>query len=992
MKIANSLCKIPLLVLTAAYLLMPCAAAEKSGSSKRGKSGGEDEGIVIKREIKMSEVPYLSTYYIQPIVSHKEKIRISFYVTDWWQSEYRLLDFSHRFDVTLTYGKDENPDEHVKVMKGIKGGDHTFEIDPLPTGTYYLALHVVDQHGRHGRSLFHEFRVLNLEKFAITEEQTYRMKESDLKKFDIHNKDTAGSIHFFDATGKDWKTTQKMAEELAKTMKPESKKYLVIAGGEKYDPEKNKNHRGANKAPQPEWLPNSWGWKSCKVLFAPDYNFEAVENRAIRNGDRLNMLIRAAVRKNYRKLVLLPGVYRISNTTPIIVPKNFTLDLNGATIKMNRFAGSGATIMEIQDGYDSHIVNGIVEGDYFEHDYENSPNNSEWVCGIGMKGDCRYSSYERVLVRYITGYGVSHGFSGQFTQARKFPGINKGTVDLKTGEYLPEKENFYVTDPLDIVDFSYNGGYMTASKLLGYQGIGADEWNLMYHFYDADNKYLETIHGAQYRRVRIPTGAQYARVTSWGPPIIFSANMFRMPWNSWYEDVFILSARCVGMAPGAMYNFRIANCSFVRSGENLATCAFDAEDGWDMVQDTWMYRNKFFKNPLNELLTCSGHNFIFEDNEGKIYLWERTNAYVIRNNEFYSGFFGSGGRTRSLYPRITNNTFIKSVQFCRPPKIKTKGQGGADDGGSKVDVAALLAPGDVENRNAAEVSDGIDPNDADAEREKAEKEEKERKEKDFLLDTWFVAMHDVDSSRIKTIGCGVNGLLVKAKLDGGKYRALNLLKSSVKNSEVQFAGSKMYYSTLEKVTGRVYGDLLMVGCNVKELSSGLGSESSVVIRDCKIKNLTFSYSYWTNPGKVKFINCTIDNDDKTLLRIPSYSVGDIQFIDCKIDTGKAPLMEVYDMRPSPGDAIDGTVTFQNCDVRTRASRVVKLPETLQETKKNVTFKSEGSTFNTALIGEMPPAWIISAKDKNGRYVRSSSLQKQERSSSKDRKSRRNKRR
>lgn len=964
-----------MLFLTAAYLLLPATAM----SQRKSPKGKDDEGIIIKREIKMSEVPYLSTYYIQPIVSHKEKIKISFYVTDWWQSEYRLLDFSHRFDVTLTYGKNDNPDEHVKVMKGIKGGDHTFEIDPLPTGTYLMALHVVDQHGRHGRSLFHEFRVLNLETFAITEEQTYRMKETDLRKFDIRNDDDAGKIHFFDATGKDWKTTKKMAEELAKTMKPESKKYLVIAGGEKYDPEKNKNHRGANNAPQPEWLPNSWSWKSCQVLFAPDYNFEAVENRAIRNGDRLNMLIRAAVRKKYRKLVLLPGVYRISNTTPIIIPKNFTLDLNGATIKMNRFTGSGATIMEIQEGYDSHVINGIVEGDYFEHDYANSPNSSEWVCGISMKGDCRYSSYDRVLVRYITGYGVTHGFSGQFSPAQSMPGINKGTIDLKTGKFVPDVENFYTTDALDISDFAYSCGYVTASKMLGYQGIGADEWNLMYHFYDPDNKYVGTVHGAQYRRARIPTGAQYMRVTSWGLPITFRANMFKIPWNSWYKDVFILSARCVGMAPGAMYNFKVENCSFVRSGENLATCAFDAEDGWDMVQDTWMHRNKFFKNPLNELLTCSGHNFIIEDNEGSIHLWERTNAYVIRNNEFTGGFFGSGGRTRSLYPRAYNNSFSKRVQFCRAPKIKVKGKAGADEG-PQVDVAALLAPGDVENRNAAETSDGIDPEDKEAEKE--DKDAKpEKKDRDFLLDTWFVAMHGVDS-KVKSVGCGTNGLLIKANLEGGKYSTLNLLKSTVKDAEVSFAGSKMYYSKMKNLKGHTNGNLLLVGCDVDELNSNLGQRGVIEIRDCKIKDLTYTYPYWAMPGTVKFINCTIDNNDKPLFRIPSYSVGDIQLIDCKIDTGKAPVFDFYDLRPSNGDSIDGKITIQNCEIKTRASRVAKLPEKVPDTKKVVAFHSLGSSYSAPLIGEMPATWSISAKDKNGRYVRSSSLQREDRKSKK----------
>ena len=101
---------------------------------------------------------------------------------------------------------------------------------------------------------------------------------------------------------------------------------------------------------------------------------------------------------------------------------------------------------------------------------------------------------------------------------------------------------------------------------------------------------------------------------------------------------------------------KIANCTIVRSGETLAKCAFDAEDGWDMMQDVWIYRNRFVGNHHNGLLTCAGNNFVIEENQAKdLYLWSRTNNYVVRNNTFHHAFLGYASRIRTGYCRVNNN-------------------------------------------------------------------------------------------------------------------------------------------------------------------------------------------------------------------------------------------------------------------------------------------------------------------------------------------------
>ena len=76
----------------------------------------------------------------------------------------------------------------------------------------------------------------------------------------------------------------------------------------------------------------------------------------------------------------------------------------------------------------------------------------------------------------------------------------------------------------------------------------------------------------------------------------------------------------------------VENCEFTKCGQSLAKCAYDAEDGWDMMQDVTFRKLNFHDNPNNDFLTCAGHNFVIEDmTAGKVYFWERTNSYVVRN-------------------------------------------------------------------------------------------------------------------------------------------------------------------------------------------------------------------------------------------------------------------------------------------------------------------------------------------------------------------------
>ncbi|MBO5959828.1 MAG: hypothetical protein J6Q65_06870, partial [Lentisphaeria bacterium] len=635
-----------------------------------------------------------------------------------------------------------------------------------------------------------------------------------------------------------------------------------------------------------------------------------------------------------RKVVLPKGIYRVSHKTTINIPSGMTLDLNGATIKLNQFAGSGALIIRMTHCYDSHVMNGIVEGDYFEHYYNQSPNNSEWVCGVGIEGDSRYCSYKNLVIRHITGYGVTNGFKDGFSWGIGLNNYKRGTIDRRTGTSKFALGVWTSGNYANISKLRDSVGYLTASKILGYQGRALHSWNLEFHFFDKQKKYLETIEGWQYRRTRIPKNAEFVRVTvvSDTDPSKsgVAVNMFKIPWNCAFENLYIQNARCVGMAPSAMFNMKIANCSFVRCGESSATCAFDAEDGWDMMQDVWIYRNRFLMNPRNELLTCAGHNFIIEENEATLHLWSRTAGYVIRNNKFRSAYYGFRSRGRTLLPRIeNNNTYTGTISF-----------------------------GDSEKETTFP-----------------------RMEK-FLLGTEAPAL-DEDWALVlrgkfdgQAVNPGTRGFLYGSSLNKGAASSkYNLLYSELSNTTITHMGAaNLKNSRLINVKGTVYqAELPIEDCYLKNVEINASNGASLVFKNCTLEDSNIISGYWIKPLKIKFINCVIKNKEKPLLRTASYSVGNIEFENCSIDTGSAPAVFLYDLREQATDKEPGTIRFNKCDVTNTTGYFVGMANGKPAAKnvKVITFDASGSVLtkdgqpmlNTECVVKTPsPAWKINVSE------------------------------
>ena len=618
-------------------------------SIKNEKEENKEEDV----NVNINEVPYISTYYIKPIVEIGEEAKLDFYITDYFHKEYLEDDYSETFTVTLRIEGRED-----KKFYNLKAGDHTISLGKFDTeGEKKFSILCTDKYGRNSHELFNFILVRN-----TVEVKEYIMTQEDLVKYNIKNTDDYEVIEFSEGTLKD----------LFKSAP--SGKYLCLL------PTNDSGTYDYSK------------FKNITVKYGNGYDKEAVLQESTNTRIGLQQLLDDKKAEGYNKVVLLNGKYRIDHQSPIYIPNEMTLDMNGATLKLNQFTGCKSLMVDINDTFDSHVINGTIEGDYFAHDYANSEKNSEWVNGISITSGAKYSSFENIFIKNITGYGSGNGIGvtrdGIYYTYIYPKGIGDNfklcDIDRNTGEEISSEVRS--TCNMIQIDKKYASevGYLSISRYLGYQGNDCGSWNLICHFYDGNKKFIKSVDGFQYRRIAVPQGAEYIRVTLLCDtlPTTLSIHLFRIPTHCAFKNVKHENVRCVGMAQSAMNDMLVENCEFTKCGYSGAFCAYDAEDGWDAMQDVTFKGLKFYGNGRNDFLTCAGHNFMIDGQvQGNIHIWERTRGLVVRNCNCGSINLGSGGIeniVRHGIYRVYNNEFKEGIvenNLVKNITCKTEGQG-----------------------------------------------------------------------------------------------------------------------------------------------------------------------------------------------------------------------------------------------------------------------------------------------------------------------------
>ena len=626
--------------------------------------------------------PYVSTYYLRPTLTAGERCKVNFYVTDFDHSLWRFGDESKRFDVTLRLTTDGEK-FRTEVQRGLGSGNGSFVLDALPVGEYKVGISCKDlANGLTSHTVWQEFRVVEPGSLDIPAERTRRMTEADLKTYGIVHDPGYERLKLLEVS-EDPVIHHKnnfyvRNKELGEMYLQFVDDYLA----------KNPHRDGATPgytvyAPAWKGVALDRAYQRRRVVYDKAYDRERVAAEADANSLGLQRFVSEAWSNGFRKVVLLPGTYRVSHRYTLRVPDHTTLDLNGATLKLNGHIGQHSLMVKLAAVTDAHLVNGTVEGDYWEHDYDATESGkSEWVCGWSISAACRYCSVENVVARNITGYGGSNGSGtegeGSLVRGKPFLtlcpyfSISDRNNPMVSGGLAPDgsvdaSDKAQWTSPFRDISGFKRHGYLTVSKMLGYQGVRTRGWNFVTAFYDADKRFLSRETCFQYRNVLIPPKAQYARFS------IEVANedeaqkndltviLLKIPRNCTIAHCVYDRCRAVGHAASAMSNFLFRENEFMQCGESLATCAFDAEDGWDGMQDVLFLKNRFHDNNRSELLTCAGHNFQFVGNQARISLHSRTFSPYVKGNTCPTASFEGSNRTRSGYARYIDNTFERAL-------------------------------------------------------------------------------------------------------------------------------------------------------------------------------------------------------------------------------------------------------------------------------------------------------------------------------------------
>ena len=865
--------------------------------------------------------PYVSTYYVKPTVKVGTDVKIGFYVTDFEQSKIRYLDDSFVFTAFLEY-RLRGGASKVLTRKDLRSGDSQFVLKGLKPGEYEIRLWAVDQKGRESHRVIQDFRVVEPDFFTVPAAKVYTMTAADLAKYGIRNDGDFEKVVTVSPDGR---------SEVVKEKRAGVPGYTVTVP---LDP---KTGRLPVKA-----------YEKAKVVYDPGYDRDAVERTAVANVAGLQRFLDEKAAAGFRKISLLPGVYRLSHTKSVFVPSGITLDLGKAVLKQNGFTGASSCILRIVDGTDTKLVGGTIEGDYWTHDYKGSPNNSEWPAGFEIGGDSRYCSVDGVKVVDITGYGGQHGISnaargGVHYFLQYLPAFAPGGLDPKTGKVDASDRYRFTTDFKDLQPIRASGhDRLQISKYLGYQGIGTRSWQVTVAWYDAAKQFVSAETAWQYREMWIPANAAYLRVSVEAESVkdaqdaALTITAFRMPINCSVVRCTFDHCRCVGYAASAMRNMLFAGNTFTRSGESAARCAFDAEDGGDQMQDCYFYKNVFRENPFNNsILTCSGHNFILEKNEGSVYFWGRTHSPVVKNSVVEDATYRCDSRLRSGYGRFDGNTYTKALHLglndmkTRPDNWDYVISGLTFDGqavgfdldigtaGRAVNCTFRNMPVRIANAFACAFENCTDG-------------------------STYMPFPSGRWSRTKAKGCKFNRFYGSYAWDRCQFEDTSFVKfwnGSVTAKECSF-------------TGCTFGGL---------------DGSTYDLTKCRFAGTSFREGYMDCPVTFSLKDCAVTTpDDASFVTLGLHAVGKVAFDGCSFD-GSRSALDINDYRPhkpadpkNNADAKTGEIVVKGMKWKGAAGAVVTRSQDPVVSSKPLVITASGNSLPTAVVIDrnLPPTWKL----------------------------------
>ena len=385
--------------------------------------------------------------------------------------------------------------------------------------------------------------------------------------------------------------------------------------------------------------------------------------------DGLTKLFSDLKAKGYRKCILLKGTYRINGEKArnncITIPSYFTVDMNGSTFKLDKITSSNeGCIARMDDATDAHLINGTLEGDRFERKdlglekgYEGEPINTFLFQG------CNNCSIENLTIKNTTGHTI--GTQYRWGPGTKFSEYTK--VDIVDGKEVASSDRS-TSNMVDLTKIKAWSKYVSVGNGEGYRGTKGNSGIIYVHFYDKDKKYMHTVTGYQYRKIRIPEDAVYGRVTMLGELTLDHNVSFHAKHLGDYleiSNIDFIDTRTTALAPSACNNLLIENVTYTRAGNSITPCAVDFEDGWQECQDVYYRNNKVLvSSGTATVIDNTGYNHVNENLEGHRMIVRRgVLGGVFRNYTDTTGYirWTYGNKIVSKYNRLYG---VKTTNIC----------------------------------------------------------------------------------------------------------------------------------------------------------------------------------------------------------------------------------------------------------------------------------------------------------------------------------------
>lgn len=654
----------------------------------------------------------------------------------------------------------------------------------------------------------------------------------------------------------------------------------------------------------------------------------------INTRDGLNRLFAEKQGEGYRKIVLLPGTYRINGEKTdtaydsqevfyISIPTRFTVDMNGSTFKLDTITSKHhGCIVKTDDAFDSHLINGTLEGDRLERielGLESAEANrdclGEPINTLLIQGG-RYCSASNLTVKNTTGHAVGSGgiFGPEYTL------ISKVTKTAIFGGEEIESDVCSTSAMIDltkIMAWKEFDGYIFVAHLLGYKGIQGDSPIEYISFYDENQRYIETIVGYQYRKIKVPEGASYLRATFLGDiettGYEHTVTVYTEHLGDYtaYQDIDFYDTRTTALVASCGSNILIENCTFTRCGSSITPVAVDFEEGGEECQDLYYRNNHVLENAettTGTVVDCAGYNHVYENNTGHlIEIRNRVSGGVIRDtdDETSSFIWFLGTKKTGSFGRVYRNHcgYIRIMDESLGEKLKDS----AVD--FKVKDCTILC-GDY-GEGIYAVSDKVTF-------------------EDCLFPNFFGERATLRHCTIQPAGELGEGL----RFYDCTFRRAP--EAETLDLDLPYIGNRIFercrFEGRTTLGSRAYRLGFQLGtfryCDFDDLQIYLRAEESyapTVFENCTVReasrDLVFigALAEDCNPVNLQFKNCEItQSGDASLICFYAKPDGDsrISFEDCRINKGKGQLIHFSDGEQAP-ESISIDIIFRNTAVDAR---------------------------------------------------------------------------